>query len=140
MRVALLEVIHYPPPGWSWHDIETLDPDWPTVEAAIRRLDRREWPYITLHEVAPVEGRVPIDTLTVMGGRGEYALFWSEDTDEVHYEDAARGRATVRIWESDQGSVVEERSLCSDIERVLAIARHFAERAELDPSATWVRW
>jgi hypothetical protein len=75
-----------------------------------------------------------------MGGRGEYTLFWSEDTDEVHYEDASRGNSTVRIWESDQGSVVEERSLCNDLERVLAIARHFADRAELDPNVTWVRW
>jgi hypothetical protein len=141
MQVALLDVMHYPRPGWMpWHTIETPNPDWPTIEAAIRQLDRLEWPFVTLHAVAPVDGKVPINALTVMGGRGEYTLFWSEDTDEVHYEDASRGHSTVRIWESDQGSVVEERSLCNDLERVLAIVRHFAERAELDPSVTWVRW
>jgi hypothetical protein len=141
MRVELLDVVHYPRPGWMpWHTIETPNPDWPAIEAAIRRLDRREWPFVTLHTVAPVDGKVPIHALTVMGGRGEYTLFLSEGDDEVYYEDAARGRSPVRIWESDQGSVVEERSLCDDLERVLAIARHFAERAELDPSVTWVRW
>jgi hypothetical protein len=141
MRVELLDVMHYPRPGGTpWHIIEAPNPDWPTIEAAIRRLDRWEWPFVTLHAVTPVDGKVPIDALTVMGGRGEYTLVWSEDTDEIHYEDAVRGRSVVRIWESDQGSVVEERSLCNDIDRVLAITRHFAERAELDPSVTWVRW
>jgi hypothetical protein len=140
MRVVLLEVTHYPPPGSSWHVIETPDPDWPTIDAAVRQLDRNEWPFVWLHTLPPVEGEMPIHGLCVMGGRGEYALFQSEDGGEVRYDDAGRGRATVRIWESDQGSVVEERSLCNDLGRVLAIARHFAERAELHPSAAWVEW
>src|SRR5262249_16277924 len=81
MQVELLDVMHYPRPGWMpWHTIETPNPDWPTIEAAIRQLDRLEWPFVTLHAVAPVDGKVPINALTVMGGRGEYTLFWSEDT------------------------------------------------------------
>lgn len=93
MRVELLDVMHYPRPGWRpWHIIETANPDWPTIEAAIRRLDRLEWPSVTLHAVAPVDGKVTIDALTVRGGRGEYALIWSEDTDEIFYEDSSRGR------------------------------------------------
>jgi hypothetical protein len=32
MQVELLDVIHYPPPGWAWHTIETLNPEWPAIE------------------------------------------------------------------------------------------------------------
>lgn len=140
MKIVLLEVIHYPPRNAPYRVIDTPDPEWPAIEAAIRRLDRDEWPHVHLHAVMPVEGREAIDDLTVMGGRGEYSVFRCHGTDEIHYEDASRGKATIRIWESDQGSVLEERSLCNDVERVLAIARYYAERAELHPDATWVRW
>src|SRR5262249_41755890 len=128
MRVVLLEVMHYPPDGSHWQALETPDPDWPEIEAAIQRLDRDEWPFLWLHTVPRVEGEMPEKGLCVMGGRGEYSLFLSKDDDEVHYDDASRSRTPVRIWESDQGSVVEERSLCSDLGRVLALVRYFAEQ------------
>lgn len=140
MWVVLLEVMHYPPNNSHWHAIETPYPDWPAIEAAIRQLDRDEWPFVWLHTVAPLEGEMPENGLCVMGGRGEYSLFLSKDGGEIHFEEASRGRAPVRIWESDQGSVVEERSLCHDLGRVLSIARYFAERAELHPSASWAEW
>jgi hypothetical protein len=140
MQVVLLDVMYYPPDGSHCRAIEAPNPDWSAIEAAIRRLDRHEWPLLWLHTVPPVEGEMPENGLCVMGGRGEYSLFLSKDGGEVHYEDASRGRSPVRIWESDQGSVAEDRSLCNDLERVLAFARHFAERAELDPGATWVEW
>jgi hypothetical protein len=73
-----------------------------------------------------------------MGGRGEYSLFMYRDGDEIRYVDETRGRHRVRIWESDQGSVVEERMLCNDIKRVLVITRYFADCAQLEPGATWV--
>jgi hypothetical protein len=134
MRVVLLEVVHYPPDGSHWHAVETPDPDWPAIEAAVRRLDRDEWPFLWLHTVPPVEGEMPENGLCVMGGRGEYSLFLSGDGGEVHYEDASRGSTQVRIWESDQGSEVEERSLCNDLGRVLAIARHFAAGPSCTPT------
>ena len=59
MRVMLLEAIHYPPDGADWRSIETPDPDWPAIEAAIRRLDRDEWPFLWLHTVPAVEGEMP---------------------------------------------------------------------------------
>ncbi|MGL6073875.1 MAG: hypothetical protein ACRC8S_06920 [Fimbriiglobus sp.] len=139
MRVILLNVIHYPSDGSHWHVIESPEPDWPTIEATIRRLDRDEWPFVWLHTMLPIEGEMPQNGLCIMGGRGEYRLFLSKDGGEVYFEDAGRSRTTVRIWESDQGSVVEERSLCNDLDWVLAIARHFAELAELHKSATWMK-
>jgi cytochrome c556 len=75
-----------------------------------------------------------------MGGRGEYRLTASRAGGEINYRDESRGRVPVQIWESDQGLVAEERSLCGDMERVLAIARYFAELAELHPGITWITW
>ena len=138
MRVMLLDQMHYPPDGSHWQALESPDPDWPMIEVAIRRLDRFEWPYLWLHTAPPVEGEMPENGLCIMGGRGEFTLFLSRSCGDAHYEDAARGSKPIPIWESDQGSMVEERSLCNDIERVLVIAQYFAAHAELDPSATWV--
>ena len=137
MQVMLLEVMHYPPNGADWHTIETPDPDWSAIEATIRRLDRDEWPFLWLHTVPAVENEMPENGLCVMGGRGEYSLFLFKHGAELRYQDTSRGRTPVRIWESDQGSLVEERFLCNDLGRVLAIVRHFAELAELHPGAAW---
>jgi hypothetical protein len=138
MQVVLLEAMHYPPGGSDWHSIVTSNPDWPAIEAALRKLDRDEWPFVWLRSVAPVQGDMPENGLCVMGGRGEYSLFMYRDGDEIRYVDETRGRHRVRIWESDQGSVVEERMLCNDIKRVLVITRYFADCAQLEPGATWV--
>ena len=73
-----------------------------------------------------------------MGGRGEYALSISLPGQLVYFADPLRSGELVRIWESDQGSTLPESSLCADIERVLSIARHFAETGKPDPSAKWV--
>src|SRR5262245_54390519 len=91
MRVVLLDVLPYPPDGSHWRAIETPGPDWPAIEAAIRRLDRDEWPFLWLHTAPPVEGEMPENALCIMGGRGEYSLFLCKDGGEIHYEDASRG-------------------------------------------------
>ena len=140
MRVVLLDAIHHPPGERHWHCVETPAPDWPAIEAAIRRLDRTEWPFVWLHTVEPVDMDLPDNALCVMGGRGEYLVSLARDDTEVLYDDPARGDELVPVWPSDQRGMPERRSCCPDIERVLLIARHFAEHAELHPSASWVEW
>ena len=110
------------------------------MEASIRRLDRDEWPYVWLHTAEPVDGDMPENGLCIMGGRGEYNVCLWKGGDEIHYFDATRGRTPVRIWESDQGSIVPEKNLCNDQSRVMRIAARFAEAGELDPSAQWEKW
>lgn len=138
MALALLDATEYPSHDGSWRTIETPDPDWHAIEEAIRRLDRYQWPFVWLHTVPPVDGEEPKHALNIMGGKGEYYLFLSEDGGETAYVDVGRGDAAIRIWESDQGSTMPEYLLCNDLERVLSIARYFAERGELDPSAAWL--
>ncbi len=143
-RIVMLEEIHYPPFAaryQPWHTIETLSPRWAQIEAAVRRLDRIEWPYLHLHTEEPIDGEPPQNSLTVMGGRGEYCVFLTPGGETFQPEgfltDASRSRTMVSIWESDQGFDVEERYLCRDIEKVLRIARYFAEQAALHPGAIW---
>lgn len=138
MRAKWLEAMRYPPGEAPWHSIMTPEPDWPAIEAAIRRLDRDEWPWVSLHTNAPIEDEVPENGLCIMGGRGEYRLFLTRGGKIIEYHDAARSHKRIRYWESDQGDDAQERDLCNDFGRVLAIARYFVEQAELDPGATWV--
>lgn len=142
MLVEVLEVVHYPPGGASasgsgWDAVEYRHPDWAAIETAVRRLDRNEYPFVWLHTAEPVDGDVPENALCIMGGRGEYSLFLSRDSGEVHYYDETRGDAPVRIWQSDQGSVTTERNLCNDLPTVLRVARHFAGTGELLPEVGW---
>lgn len=139
MALDLLDATEYPSHDGSWRTIPTPHPDWPTVEEAIRRLDRYRWPFVWLHTVPPVYGEIPENALNVMGGRGEYYLSLSKDGGETAYVDVARGDAVIQIWESDQGSTMPEYLPCNDLERVLGIARFFAEQGELDPNAEWLK-
>lgn len=138
MPVVLLDAIHHPPGGWNWHNVGTPAPDWPAIEAAIRRLDRTEWPVVWLHTVEPVDMGPPDNALCVIGGCGEYLVSLARDDAEVLYDDPARGDELVPVWPGIPQGMEKRRSCCPDIERVLLIARHFAERAELHPSALWV--
>lgn len=138
MRVRMLAAMHYPPGESPTHWVETPDPDWPAIEAAVRRLDRDEWPFVWLHVAPPVEDEPPAGGLCVTGGRGEYEVLSPRGGRFVRYCDPARGDRWVRIWESDQGTEQRERFLCNDLGRVLGLVRHFAELGELDPSVTWV--
>jgi hypothetical protein len=145
MRIKLLEVVHYQPDGVSasgsgWDAIGHRFPDWASIQSAIRQLDRNEHAFIWLHITQPVDGDVPENALCIMGGRGEYSLFLSRDSGEVYYCDESRVEASVRIWESDQGSVTTERNLCNHLPTVLLVAKHFAESGELLPEVRWEEW
>jgi hypothetical protein len=137
LRINLLDVTHYPPDGSSSTSEQTPNPEWAEIEAAIRRLDRDEWPFICIHVGKWIRGETPEDDLIVMGGRGEYAIIHNENGGETLYVDPARGDKKVQIWESDQGSVRAERHLCNDLQTVLAIVRHYAETGKRDPGVNW---
>ena len=77
--------------------------------------------------------------LCVMGGRGEYALTYYCDGDEVEYFDPSRKKETelLRIWESDQGSERHPRNLCNDRKLTHEIVRAFCKTGELDDQYKW---
>ena len=143
-EIRLLEVARYPRKRTSTgcasfgeHEPEFLaDPSWADIEEAIRRLDRDKYPSIWLHLTDPVDQDGP-QGLNIMGGRGEYALSISLPGQLVYYDDPKRGDEVILIWESDQGSSLPERSLCNDVDFVVAIARHFADTGRPHPGSEW---
>jgi hypothetical protein len=135
-----LEILHYPPDGSAWRREISRMPDIAAIEAAVRRLDRDEWPYVWLHTTGPLDGAMSDNSLCIMGGRGEYNICLWKDGDEIHYLDNTRGEAPIRIWESDQGSFITEKNLCNDVSRVLQITAHFCVSGKLDPSVKWEKW
>ena len=142
MRVLKLEAIWYPPDGSRWQSLVTPDPDWPSIEAAVRRLDRGEWPFVWLH-TRPESDADPLGGIfAVMGGRGEYDLCWNKDDGEWRYYDPARINepGAIRIWESDQGAWLRPDQLCNDLDTALRVARYFVEHLALDPSVEWGKW
>ena len=137
MLVRVMEVIHYPPDGSKWDATQTRNPSWKAIAAAIGRLDRDEWPFLWLHTGEPTDIDLLEGSLNVMGGRGEYAVSFYKGGNETHYLDKSRGKKSVRIWESDQGSVQPEKNLCNDLALVLRIAKHFAKTGELSSGVDW---
>jgi hypothetical protein len=146
MHVTILESIHYPEASaegdharFGPKPVVTHSPTFDEIEAAIRRLDRDEWPYVWLHTEAPLANEFPNNLFQIMGGRGEYALTLYKDGDEIHYLDRSRRDEgdSIQIWESDQGSDRRCEDLCNDISRVIGITRRFCEFGELDSSVTW---
>jgi hypothetical protein len=135
-----LEVIVYPMAGSKWHSEVTPDPTWPQVEAAIRRLDRAEYPFLNICLPRP-DRESDLWMLNVIGGRGEYGLSgmdgrWHERS---RFRDPARpcGPELIDIWVTDQGASFEEAYLCNDLAVVLRVCRHFAETRRLDEGVGW---
>ncbi|CAN5909341.1 hypothetical protein BH23PLA1_BH23PLA1_29170 [soil metagenome] len=147
MAILVLEAFHYPNPPeepgrprFGWHSILTRHPEWTDIEAAIRRLDRDEWPLLWLHTEEPPEADFPNNMFCIMGGRGEYELSLDRDGDEIRCLDPTRSDEVIPIWESDQGSSRFLKNLCNDLPLVLEIIRRFAEQEELHPEVAWETW
>ncbi len=140
MLATELEVIVYPGAGHQWHLVVITDPTWPEIEAAVRRLDRAEYPFLKIYLPRPERESDP-GMLNVIGGRGEYGL--SVTVGRCHerwrFRDPARpcGPELVDIWVTDQGASFEETYLCNDRAIVLRVCRHFAEAGRLDDGVVW---
>jgi len=137
MPVKVMEVIHYPSDGSMWKSIQTRNPTLKAIDAAVRRLDRDEWPFLWLHTGEPADIDLLEGSLNVMGGRGEYAISFFKRGGETNYRDESRNDKLIRIWESDQGSIQSEKNLCSDLALVLRIAKHFAKTGKLYDGVGW---
>ncbi len=140
MLAKELEVVVYPDAGHHWHSEVTPDPAWPQIEAAVRRLDRAEYPFLHIYLPRPDRESAPW-LLDVIGGGGEYGMSahdgrWHE---RWRFRDPARpcGPGLVDIWVTDQGAAFEEAYLCNDVAVVLRVCRHFAEAGKLDPGVVW---
>jgi hypothetical protein len=99
-------VVRYYRDGRHW-DTERIErPQWPDVEAAIRRMDDYCFPIVHLNTTGEDWGE---EVFNVIGGAGRWALFHMMG--EWQYEDAAGSDEDVRLWENDQGYFCKEKNV-----------------------------
>jgi hypothetical protein len=140
MHVKCLDYIVYGPTGWGWKCHKVPNPSWGEVEQAIRRLDRFEYPSVSLWatEDQSKHNYDEGELFEVMGGKGAY---WLAGTFEGYFQRRLdypeQGEAEVPVWTSDQGFADAERHICHDIEAVIRAARYYYEQGGFDPSLKW---
>jgi hypothetical protein len=135
LAIKVLDVTEYPPSGRGYTTRSTQNPHWEHVEAAIRSLDHHCLPFIFIGLRDECEG---VDCLSVLGGPKGYAIMAADTAGRwLNYYDASHTGGDVAVWTSDQGYHPPERYVCYDLDRVLQIARYYAERGQLDPSVQW---
>ena len=120
----------------SRYRVETLsDPDWPSVEAAIRRLHPFHHPSVYLYLTEDEDGD---DYMAIMGGDGVYWLAVTTGPhDQRRLFNPNRGSHEVPLQTSDQGFSQPEFHTTDRIDDVLAAARFFCQNADCDPSLDW---
>jgi hypothetical protein len=135
LAVKALDVTVYPPSGWGYSTQSTPDPTWEQIEAAIRALDHHCHPFIVMGLREECAGE---DCMSVLGGKGGYAISVADaDGGWLSYCDPSHTGGEVPVWTSDQGYYPSERYVTYDLDLVLRVVRHYAERSQLDPSVSW---
>ena len=111
------------------------NPDWPSIESAVRALHPFHRPSIWLYLT---EDKDDDDFMTIMGGNGRY---WLDVTTGPHNHrrlfNVERGSQEVPVQTSDQGFSQCEFHTTDRIEDVLAAVQFFCEHAECEPHLTW---
>ena len=124
---------------WEWNK-SFLHPSWSEVEEAIRRLDANEYAGVgfVLEGVYDDGGGQP--SLHITGGQGQYLVSFSGGGgSSVEYVDPTRAgeEGLIAIVRRDQGVWAPAKHVCTDVELVVAIARHVAETGRSYPGVTW---
>ena len=143
MHVRALETWSYQPDGRRQKPEKVAHPTWEQIEAAIRRLDGREYPILSLWASDdPALQMVDefSERLEVLGGAGAY---WVAGTFGGYFQrqqlDPAGGAEEVELYprQIEQGFGAPVRHVTRDLDLVLRVARYYAERGEFDPSVSW---
>jgi hypothetical protein len=131
-------ITEYDDSGWNPNERYVANPEWSDVSAAIVNLNRFQRPYISLflRNVSLVEEDSQPD-VSVIGGRGAYALSVLKDGVFYFYVDENHGDQLIRIWESDQGLEVRRREVCFDTELAMSIVQHLFERGTWPAGTNW---
>lgn len=115
-----MSIVRYYRDGRPWDSEDILSPEWPQVEAAIRRMDNYCYPIVELNRTEYEDDE---DIFNIIGGNGRWVLFHMMD--DWQYEDPNGSDKEVRLWDSDQGYFCKERNVITDIEKVLRITKEF---------------
>ena len=125
-------VVRYYRDGRHW-DTERIDsPQWPQVEAAIRRMDDYCFPIVHLNTTDTDWGD---EVFNVIGGAGRWALLHMMGKWQYTDRDYQGEIDEEWLWKSDQGYCCETNNILIDVEKVLRIVRKYYDTgsyAELD--------
>jgi putative intracellular protease/amidase len=119
--------------GADCHEHSEVSPEWPTVEAAIRRLDQASWQEVFLN---PTESDESI-WLSVSGGQGNYLVTGSAG--DEWFPTYAKGQdngAKALVTVGGQAGEYPTNWLVS-IEEALAVARSFYEAGGFQCGVRW---
>jgi hypothetical protein len=143
MHVRALETWSYLPDGRRRKPEKVVDPSWPSIESAIRRLDGREYPILFLW-ASDDPARHMVDEfserLEVLGGA---SFYWLAGTFGGYFQrrllGPTAGSEEVELYgrRIEMGFGAPARNVTADTELVLRAARYYVEHGEFDPSASW---
>lgn len=137
MPIKCLTSVVYRETGWDWHLEKTVNPTWEQIIAALDRLDKFCYPWISLF-IGDEDEDMMVDCLTILGGDGVYWLGLSAGKYyQLRLFDPTKGSHEVQLWTSDQGFADQEMYVTYDRDLVLRIARYFGETGEPLPEAIW---
>lgn len=119
--VVILETALQIGEGGAAHMRPLRNPSWHDIERSIRALDQSSHPSLRIWagevEQAPA--------LEILGGNGKYVL--RELGDGWTYYDPSAGEEEVEVCTGIPGHRAAAYYVCTDLQRVLAIARHYIE-------------
>jgi hypothetical protein len=136
MAVGRLEITTYATVSGPYQTEVILHPSWEVIESAIVRLDRCYHPFVWLYARADAPEGDPAD-FEVVGGRGAWAVVCRAGGAELWLSNPSAGDDEIEVWESDQGTSIAERLVCTLLGEVLLAARHFAEHGTPNPDSVW---
>ena len=119
---------------------EILHPTWEQVQEAIRRLDRDMFPSIWLYTTPVTETNDDVPQFEVTGGDGAYVVQIRSDASDYRgriLQNPSGGNEEVEVWTSDQGASFAAHNVCTHLEEVLRVTRHFFDHGEPAPHTQW---
>ena len=66
MLIKVLEYVRYESDGWTWLAHQVRDPSWEEIEAAVRRLDQSQYPFLFLRLHEDVSDEEQLEVLRQM--------------------------------------------------------------------------
>ena len=136
MAIGTLEIIRYETSNGPWEATLTPNPSWPVVESAIRRMDGDLFPVVNLFiDTKPATDAVP--DFELLGGRVGYFITAQLDGRPLYFRDEQGSSEEIDVWISDQGFSCPRFMVCPDVERVLAVTRHFFDSKQLLQDFPW---
>jgi len=136
----ILQITQYSDDGRRWSSRDVIEPVWPDIETAIRRLDQTKYPFIwLLLHGKTLEDCIDDGHLNIIGGNGTYSIDGATPKEGRRRLFNAKHSRTkqVDVWLSDQGFVTEEVFVCFDLSIVLRAAKYFCDHHSFDPSVEW---